>query len=96
MNHKEAFTNYVEERGFTLIPNTITENHFGVSAIIETKTFEPILHAFTQVIVHDRQDKNLFTVRLSYKDFENEAITDGFMETDCNHSDNRICQGLGH
>lgn len=95
MHHKNEFIEYCERRGYEIIPGTLSESPAGVSAVIDAGDITPHEH-FTSVIVHDRQDKNRYSVRLSYRDFENEAITGGFMETDCDHSDTRVCQALGH
>lgn len=98
MHHKNEFINYCENRGFEVIGEP-TEGPAGVSGVIEVKRPIPIneiVGCFTTAIIHDRQDKTKFSVRLSYKDFHNEAITGGLIEPDCNHTDGRICEGLGH
>lgn len=93
MNYKEVFVDYVEDRELVLV-GKVEERYTGVYGVIQSRDQETLKKQFTQLTRFIGAD--LIEVRLSYKDFFNETITEGFIQEECSHFDNRVCQALGH
>jgi hypothetical protein len=96
MNFKDAFTDYVERLGYEIWTMNETSTGIHATILVEHGQDNPKQY-FTQADYNSSgATATAYKVYLSYKDFENEAITQGFMQTECDHSDSRKCQGLGH
>jgi hypothetical protein len=96
-NYKELFGDYCELRGYEVLDAMHTAN--GITAIVQTddESFVNPKH-FTNCYHKPETEKTVAEVRLSFKDFDNQAITDNLIDADdgCSHSDKRICEALGH
>ena len=95
MNHKEAFIQYAEDRGYVV--TDVIQNNNSIVATVTSEDQSPInLKHFTQVLNVSKFAKFTGTVRLSFKDFFNEEVTEGMICDDHpNHDDRRVCQMIG-
>lgn len=97
MNYEQAFIDYCDERGYAA--KDVRYTRTGVYATVTSSDGVVDPSHFTNVYNEQQAGRMLpksTNVRLSFVDFENEAITGGLIEPDCDHRDDRICEGLGH